>query len=148
MRFGRLGRKVSGEFVIFSSPSKLIQHPSHITHSPRPSPAVYVICNICTNSVPSFIHFCVEFDSILALTTNLKSSDKPLTLTILSALSNILSIGKDKNYAIMVDEADGVEALEKLQEHEDEEVYMKALRILEKYFNVEEVGFVFLSLSV
>jgi len=48
----------------------------------------------------------------------------------------------------MVDEADGVEALEKLQEHEDEEVYMKALRILEKYFNVEEVGFVFLSLSV
>jgi hypothetical protein len=38
----------------------------------------------------------------------------------------------------LIDEAEGVEKLEGLQEHQSEEVYRKAVRLLETYFGGEE----------
>lgn len=64
----------------------------------------------------------------------------------LEGLDNILAAGQkfeDENdgvniFAEYVDEAEGIEKIEHLQTHENEEIYKKAVKILETYFGVEE----------
>lgn len=41
-------------------------------------------------------------------------------------------------YANMVDEAEGLDKIEDLQNHEQEEIYDKAANILEAFFDIED----------
>ena len=41
-------------------------------------------------------------------------------------------------YTTFVDEAEGLDKLEQLQTHNNEEVYKKAVSLLEQFFNIEE----------
>ena len=57
----------------------------------------------------------------------------------MEALEAILKSASEGNkYSQLVDEADGIEKLENLQEHESHEVYQKAVTIVEKYFGGSE----------
>ena len=48
------------------------------------------------------------------------------------------SKGGDNPFLVPFDEAEGVDKLEALQEHHNEDVYQKAVGLLEKYFGEEE----------
>merc|ERR1712032_365925 len=65
----------------------------------------------------------------------------------LECLENILKVGKTKQeemglpenvFATLVEQADGLSKIEQLQEDPNEEVYQKAMRILESYFPLED----------
>ena len=68
----------------------------------------------------------------------------PRTITVcLEGLENILRVGEaEKNmgntgdanlYAQLVDDAEGLEKIEKLQSHDNNEIYEKAVKIIETY---------------
>lgn len=66
----------------------------------------------------------------------------------LEGLENILKVGEaDKDmgmnggvnlYAQMIDECDGSDKIENLQTHDNNEIYEKAVKILERYWAEEE----------
>jgi len=62
----------------------------------------------------------------------MESNDDRVTLAILNALNRIIAVDVAL-HSIMVDEADGVEGLESLQSHENDEIYKQSMRLLEKY---------------
>ena len=49
-----------------------------------------------------------------------------------------LDPGAPNPYAGLIDEADGLDKIEELQNHNNEEIYEKAVNILETFFDVEE----------
>ena len=52
-----------------------------------------------------------------------------------------LQRGEEQNYfAQLIDEAGGLDQMEQLQSHNNEQIYAKAVSILETYFEVEEKG--------
>lgn len=67
-------------------------------------------------------------------------TDMNLVLACLDALSAILKVGNkhSKNYVCLVDECDGISAIEGCQNADDDNVYKKAVQIIEKYFGAED----------
>jgi len=73
------------------------------------------------------------------------NTDARIILVGLEALENILKIGeKDSKetgineYATIVEECHGLDKLEQLQNHQNQEIYEKSVNILETYFAAEE----------
>jgi len=66
-------------------------------------------------------------------------------LVTLDGLENILKVGKQievqsgtpNPFAINIEEAEGLDKIEKLQEHENTDIYKKAYGIIDKYFSDE-----------
>ena len=59
----------------------------------------------------------------------------------LRAITQVLEVGEreaNQAYDKLIDEYNGVEYLESLQEHADDEVYQTALRIIERFFGDED----------
>ena len=65
-------------------------------------------------------------------------SDCTILSAILDAFKCILDVGRkhNKDYSILLEELGGNSAIESLQEHQNDEVYLKSLNILESYFEV------------
>lgn len=51
---------------------------------------------------------------------------------------NLGDLGAGNPYAALIDEAEGLDKIEELQNHNNEEIYEKAVNILETFFDVEE----------
>lgn len=75
----------------------------------------------------------------------LSSKDAKLLGVVLEALENILCVGENitKNnngnpYTTLIEECEGLDKLEELQQHANEEIYKRSLKMLENYFNAEE----------
>ena len=49
-----------------------------------------------------------------------------------------LSPGGDNPFLVPFDEAEGVDKIESLQEHSNEEIYQKAVKLLETYFGEDD----------
>lgn len=74
--------------------------------------------------------------------------DSRIVTVCLEGLENILKVGEvEKNlghtgdvnyYAQLIDEAEGLEKIENLQSHDNNEIYEKAVKILETYWLEEE----------
>ena len=65
----------------------------------------------------------------------------------LEGIENILKLGEDdreragadmNDFSRLVEEAEGMDKLEALQGHQNEEIYERAMKILENYFGIEE----------
>ena len=72
-------------------------------------------------------------------------SDARIVTVALEGLENILKVGEaDRTdeapnvFAQYVDEADGLEKIESLQNHTNNDIYEKAMRLLETYFGLED----------
>ena len=102
--------------------------------------ATWVISNIATGGNDDHIQFIVEIGAIPALCSMLSIPDAKMIIVALEALDRILCIGEKlgAGYVTLVDEADGIDLLERLQEHDNENVYIKTVDIIEKYFNAED----------
>ena len=73
--------------------------------------------------------------------------DPRIVTVCLEGLENILKVGEaEKNlgnsdvnlYAQLIDEAEGLEKIENLQSHDNNEIYEKAVKVLETYWLEED----------
>lgn len=65
-------------------------------------------------------------------------NDVKITLVCLEGLEAILRKSCKEEYLLLFEEQGGINKLEDLQENEDEEVYKKAVSIIETYFNDDD----------
>lgn len=102
--------------------------------------ALWVVCNIFTTGEENHVRNLVQNDGFAALIDGLQVTDSKVLLVVLEAIEVVLKLGNrlGLNYAQMFDELTGLDQLEALQEHPSEEVYLKAVEMLEKYFGVED----------
>lgn len=104
--------------------------------------AAWVISNICSSATGSQLIQLVEFGVIRPLCDLLDVGDSKIILITLDSMEAILKQGEQNqngvSYTTLIDEAGGVDMLEKLQEHENHKVYERSIQIIERYFGVEE----------
>jgi len=106
--------------------------------------AAWSISNATSGGSTEQIKYLVTQGCIKPLCDLLVCSDPRLVTVALEGIENVLKAGEAdaamgaNPYASYVDEADGLEKLEKLQEHNNEDVFKKAVHILETYFGLLE----------
>jgi hypothetical protein len=88
----------------------------------------------------------VEHGCLKPMINMLEANDSAIQKLMVEALGNLLAAGeelgkhaKGENLFIAAfDEAEGIDKLEALQEHENEDVYKGAVGLLERYFGVDD----------
>jgi len=72
----------------------------------------------------------------------LNAKEAKVAIVILEGLMNILTMaekfGQAENICVMIEECGGLDKIEQLQSHENEQVYNAAMRLIEKYFSGDE----------
>lgn len=101
--------------------------------------AIWIVSNIATGGTDKQVMAAVECNAIEAVCSILAVNDSKMLLVALDAVDSILKLGEklDKDYRSFVDECDGLMMIETLQEHESDEVYTKAVYIIETYFGTD-----------
>lgn len=101
--------------------------------------ATWVISNIATGGSKDHIVYLVQQGSLKHICDLLEVGEARILLVAMEALEAILKVPSDTvNYFTLVDEYEGIEKLENLQDHENNDVYNKAMKILETYFGGAE----------
>ena len=102
--------------------------------------AIWVVSNVATGGTNKHVMSVVECGAIDAICSVLDVNDSKMLLVALDAIESILKVGEKlgKDYVSFVDECDGLAKIENLQEHESDEVYQKAVAIIESYFGCED----------
>jgi len=110
--------------------------------------AAWAISNATSGGSHEQIRFLVTQGAIKPLCDLLSCSDAKIIIVALEGLENILRVGAyDKEvagpsgvniFAGYIEDAEGVDKIEELQEHNNEEIYSKSIQILEEYFELEE----------
>merc|ERR1712203_211452 len=109
--------------------------------------AAWAISNATSGGSPQQVEYLVECGCIKPMVELLSVSDAKIIGVALEAIENILKVGKQKQqeqgladnpFAMLVEQADGLQKIEALQEDPNEDVYQKAMKILENYFPLED----------
>ncbi|GAA0179642.1 transporter [Lithospermum erythrorhizon] len=110
--------------------------------------AAWAVSNATSGGTHDQIKFFVSQGCIQPLCDLLVCPDPRIVTVSLEGLENILKVGEaEKNagnsgdvnvYAQMIDDAEGLEKIETLQSHDNNEIYEKAVKILETYWQEEE----------
>lgn len=113
-------------------------------------PFCYLLCSIypITNIVHFFGRYLVNQGCIKPLCDLLTCPDPRIVTVSLEGLENMLKVGEAEKdlgnnngvniYARYIDEAEGLEKIENLQTHDNNEIYEKAVKILETYWLEED----------
>lgn len=110
--------------------------------------AAWAISNATSGGSHDQIKYLVSQGCIKPLCNLLVCPDPRIVTVCLEGLENILRVGEaEKNmgltgdandYAQMIDDCDGLEKIENLQSHDNQEIYEKAVKILETYWLEDE----------
>jgi hypothetical protein len=109
--------------------------------------AAWALSNATSGGSPQQVDYLVEAGIIKPMVDLLSVSDAKIIGVALEALENILKTGKQKQneqglpenpFCALVEQADGLTKIEALQEDPNEDVYQKAMKILENYFPLDE----------
>lgn len=110
--------------------------------------AAWAISNATSGGSHDQIKYLVSQGCIKPLCDLLVCPDPRIVTVCLEGLENILKVGEaEKNmgltgdgneYAQMIDDCDGLEKIENLQSHDNQEIYEKAVKILETYWLEDE----------
>jgi len=109
--------------------------------------AAWAISNATSGGSPLQIDFLVQCGCIKPMIDLFSVSDAKMIAVGLEAIENILKVGKQKQqeqglgenpFSTLVEQADGLTKIEALQEDPNEDVYQKAMKILENYFPLED----------
>merc|ERR1719270_2852666 len=109
--------------------------------------AAWAISNATAGGSPQQIEHLIECGCIKPMCDLLVTSEQRMIGVALDAIENILKVGhqsqKEKTLpenpvVALVEQAEGLQRLEALQEDPNEDVYHKAVRLLETYFPLED----------
>nr|VDD16704.1 unnamed protein product [Brassica rapa] len=110
--------------------------------------AVWAVSNLTSGGNHDQIKFLVDQGCIKPLCDLLTCPDPLAVTVILEALENILKVGEAEMnqgntggfniYVQMIDDAEGLEKIENLQSHNNNEIYEKAVQILSSYWTDED----------
>eukprot|EP00882_Tetradesmus_deserticola_P007499 GHRQ01007898.1.p1 GENE.GHRQ01007898.1~~GHRQ01007898.1.p1 ORF type:complete len:339 (+),score=189.45 GHRQ01007898.1:207-1223(+) len=110
--------------------------------------AAWAISNATSGGTAEQIRYLVDVGAVRPLCDLLSVPDVRIVTVALEGLENILKVGEQAKrapggsgsnpFAQMVEDADGLDKIEALQEHQNEDLYEKAVSILETYFECEE----------
>ena len=97
--------------------------------------------NITTGGTVNQIGYMVQERIFVPLSDLLESNDPQIISLSLDAISNILKaaekIGELNSVAIMLEECGGVDKIEQLQSHDNNDIYQKALILIDMFFSRE-----------
>jgi len=106
--------------------------------------ATWAISNITNNGKPKHVHYLVRQGVLPPLVEILKCPDPKIVMVALEGIENILKAGESSSdgnkYADIVEECGGVDQIETLQRHDNEEIYKKSVQILQAFYESEEEG--------
>ncbi|CAH1799954.1 unnamed protein product [Owenia fusiformis] len=108
--------------------------------------AAWAITNATSGGTPEQIRFLVDQGCIPPLCDLLTVMDHKIVQVALNGLENILRLGEQDQrahgtsnaYALKIEECYGLDKIEFLQSHENQEIYQKSFEIIERYFGTEE----------
>jgi importin subunit alpha-1 len=110
--------------------------------------AAWAISNATSGGSPQQIDMLVQMGAIKPLCDLLAVNDSKLISICLEALDHILAVGKaaeeqiadlkENPYIKIIEEADGLSKIEALQHDSSDEIYRKAVKLLETYFPIED----------
>ncbi|KAL5996527.1 hypothetical protein ACLOJK_026607 [Asimina triloba] len=110
--------------------------------------AAWAISNATSGGSNEQIHYLVSQGCIKPLCDLLGCPDPRIVTVCLEGLENILKVGEAEKelgnnggvniYAQLIDECEGLDKIENLQSHDNNEIYEKAVKILERYWVEEE----------
>ena len=107
--------------------------------------AAWAISNATSGGTHQQIRYLVSQGCIKPLCDLINCSDARIVTVALEGLENILKVGEaDRQddapnvFAQYIDEAEGLEKIESLQNHTNNDIYDKAMRLLETYFGLED----------
>ena len=107
--------------------------------------AAWAISNATSGGTHEQIKYLVDHGCIRPLCDLLTCQDPRIVTVSLEGLENILKVGDEDPggegvnlYARYIDEAEGLEKIENLQTHHNNEIYEKAVKILETYWTEED----------
>ncbi|KAJ0054788.1 hypothetical protein NL108_003011 [Boleophthalmus pectinirostris] len=112
--------------------------------------AAWAITNATSGGTPEQIRYLVNLGCIKPLCDLLTVMDSKIVQVALNGLENILRLGEqeakqDNNgtgvnpYCAHIEEAYGLDKIEFLQSHDNQEIYQKAFELIEHYFGGEDV---------
>ncbi|GMI34511.1 hypothetical protein TrCOL_g1265 [Triparma columacea] len=108
--------------------------------------AAWAISNATSGGKPNQIKFLVQQGCIRPLCDLLTVVDTKIIEVALDGLENILKVGEadskangtSNEMATFINEAEGLTKIEQLQEHDNQEIYQKSIKLLETYFDVDD----------
>ena len=129
--------------MLFSESGVLKRVVRHAIDSPWEvrKEAIWTIANICTTGTDLHVQGIIQKGGMEALCSALELlQEAKVILVVLDAIESVLDVGHrlDRPYVHLLDEFNGIELIEQLQEHPSDAVYTTTVKILEKYFVDEE----------
>lgn len=108
--------------------------------------AAWAVSNATSGGNPDQLKFLVTQGCVRPLCDLLTVNDTKIVSIALEGLENILKVGEAEAketgshnlMATFVAEAEGLNKIEELQQHENNDIYDKSVKILETYFGVED----------
>lgn len=109
--------------------------------------AAWAVSNATSGGSPEQIRFLVQQGCIRPLCDLLMVSDPKIVTIALEGLENILKVGEEDSrqaangsnqMAVYISEAEGLTKIEELQQHSNNDIYEKCIKILETYFGIED----------
>ena len=102
--------------------------------------AAWILANICTVGNITNIQALVDNSALTAIVRLLPVEDIKIVMVALEALEAVLrkSLEAGQRWDLIIEEIGGQDSLEKLQDHDSDEVYQKSMGILKRYFDAEE----------
>jgi importin subunit alpha-1 len=108
--------------------------------------AAWAITNAASGGSSEQIHYLVNLGCIPPLCDLLTVMDSKIVQVALNGLEHILRIGEEDSkqtgqtnlYSVLIEECYGLDKIEFLQNHENQDIYQKAFDIIERYFGTEE----------
>lgn len=100
--------------------------------------AAWALTNYTSGGTVEQIIFLVQKDAIPAICNLLNVHEPKIVLVLLDAINNILTaasrIGEEEKVCLFIEECGGLDIIENLQEHENNDVYKVASDIIEQFF--------------
>ncbi|EDO30648.1 predicted protein [Nematostella vectensis] len=106
--------------------------------------AIWVITNYCSGANPDQVKYLLHCDVIPPLCEQLKIQDQKDIQILLDGLKSLLASaskieGMLDDTLDKIEESEGIDHLEKLQENGNKQIYLKAKGLIERYFSDENI---------